>query len=225
MVCQCAVLCRIEGYPGSSSNRPRQVSETIVDRRIAARLRTREALRLFRKTPKAQGYFRKAATVAQSKPDAVAANEVLGKASQFLLRCRRWRNSTRVALAQNPANGDARIVLLSLLANRLDPQSLQETSRILDEEATKRAIDSAHLNRLRAIVLLRQGKPQDLEAAIKLLQLNVSPNHEEKVFLARLYEQSGQIELARELFQQLARSPMRHRPTRLSFCDFGSSTS
>ncbi len=160
-------------------------------------------------TTKAQQFYRQAATVAQAKPKDASADEVLGKTAQFFLQRAPMLAEfyARRALAQNVANKDARIVLVSLLANRADTESLAEATRILNEDATKKSIDPATQSRFRALLLARQGKPEDREVAIKSLQQIVSPSREDKLLLSRLYEQSGQIEPAFELLQQLARSP------------------
>ncbi len=112
----------------------------------------------------------------------------------------------RRALARDPANSVANTVLLTLLINRTDSDSLQEAQRLL-AQTKKGSIDPALEVRMRAILLSRQGQPQNLDAAIQLLRQSPSQGREDKLLLASIYEQSSQITPALELFQQLVRSP------------------
>jgi exosortase len=159
-------------------------------------------------TSRAQVLFQRAASVAEANTKPTSASDVLGRTAQFYysrvpalaeLYARR-------SLALNPANSDAKLVLLLLLANRTDDASLQEAMRLVDEKSTKSALDPALDVRIRAALLARRGKAQDLDAAIEMLQRSLSQSREDKLLLARLYEQTGQVPPALDLLQQLTRS-------------------
>ena len=110
-------------------------------------------------------------------------------------------------MAQDPANPDAKLVLLNVFANRTDAQSAEEGLRLLDESKTKALIDPAIELRYRAAFLSRRGRPDDINAAIDLLRRSNSQSREDKLLLARMYEQSGQMPPALDLLQQLVRAP------------------
>lgn len=158
---------------------------------------------------RAQYQFQQATTAAHADPKAPGAVEALGRAAQFYLpRVPALAEAyARAALAQSPANSDARLVLIYLLVNRSDKASAKEALQLLDDPATKNSIDSALEIRLRAASLAQSGESRDLESAIELLQRSISQSREDKLLLARLYEQSGQIPPALELLEQLVRSP------------------
>jgi len=160
-------------------------------------------------TSRAQFFYERATSAAQADPKAPGAAESLGRAAQFYLpRAPGLAESyARAALAQNPANNDARIALIYLLVSRSDKKSIDEALRLLDDRATKGTIDPALELRLRAASLAERGQAQDIEAAIDLLQRAISQSREDKLLLARLYERSGQIAPALELLEQLVRSP------------------
>ena len=84
-------------------------------------------------------------------------------------------------MAKNSANGEAKLILLSSLVNREDNKGLQEATELLDQDSTKKSIDPNVESRLRAVVLFRKGKPEDLEAAIKLLQQSAAQKRKDKL--------------------------------------------
>ena len=141
----------------------------------------------------AQFYYSQAATLLEANPKAAGASRVLGRVARFYLPRVPALGELYAhrALAQDPANPDAKLVLLSVFANRTDAQSAEEGLRLLDESKTKALIDPAIELRYRAAFLSRRGRPDDINAAIDVLRRSNSQSREDKLLLARMYEQVG----------------------------------
>src|SRR5262249_13633633 len=88
-----------------------------------------------------------------------------------------------------------------------DAKSAAEGLKLLDESKTKGLVDPATEARYRAAFLSRRGNPGDMDAAIDSVRRLTSQAREDKLLLARLYEQSGQMPPALDLLQQLVRAP------------------
>lgn len=155
----------------------------------------------------AQHYYNVCAARIDADPKTVGGARVLGRLARFYLRSvpSLSEQYARRALAQDAANLDARLSLLFLLANSDRSGSADEALRILDDPKSKQLLDADVVKHYRATFLARRAKPGDLNSAIELLA-GAGISREDKLLLARLYEQSGQAPAALELLQSLVRS-------------------
>jgi exosortase len=158
---------------------------------------------------RAQFYFNHAVSLLEADPKAEGAGRVYGRAARFYLpRVPAFSETyARRALAADPANADARLVLLFALANGTDAKRAAEGLQLLDEGKTKELMDPVAEARYRAAFLSRSGRPEDVTAAIDVLRRSGSQAREDRLLLARLYEQAGQMPAALDLLQQLVRAP------------------
>jgi exosortase len=170
----------------------------------------------------AQLYYNQAATFLEANPKTVGGSRVLGRVARFYLsRVPPLAELfARRALALEPANPDAKLVLVYLLANRTDVASAQEGLRLLDDITTKEVVDPAADLRYRAAFLSRRGKADDVNSAIELLRRSNSQSREDKLLLARMYEKSGQTAPALDLLQQLVRAPNANAAELAEFLQF-----
>jgi exosortase len=177
---------------------------------------------LLKDYPNAQVYYNQAATFLEANPKTAGGSRVLGRVARFyLLRVPPLAELfARRALTLEPANPDAKLVLLYVLANRTDTASAQEGLRLLDQAATKEAIEPAVDLRYRAAFLSRRGGADDVNSAIELLRRSNSQSREDKLLLARLYEKSGQAAPALDLLQQLVRAPNANAAELADFLQF-----
>jgi Flp pilus assembly protein TadD len=157
----------------------------------------------------AQSYYSRAAANIESNPKAAGAGRVLGRAAKFYLPRVASLSETYAhrALEIDPTDTDAKLVLLNLYNNRADAKSAAEGLKLLDEMKGKGLIDPAVETRYRAAFLSRRGTPEDLTAAIDVIRQSGSQSRDDKLLLARLYEQSDQMPPAFDLLQQLVRAP------------------
>lgn len=157
----------------------------------------------------AQFHYSQAAALVEANPKAAGGSRVLGRIARFYLPRvpALGERYAHQALAQDQANPDAKLVLLSVFASRTDARSAEEGLRILDDSKMKALIDPAIELRNRAAFLSRRGRPDDINAAIDVLRRANSQSRDDKLLLARLYEQSGQMPPALDLLQQLVRAP------------------
>jgi exosortase len=171
---------------------------------------------------KAQHFFSQAGAIVEADPKAKGGARVLGRAARFYI-------SRAPVLAElyarrtvdlDPANLDARFVLLNVCVNRTDAQSAEEGIKLLDEGKAKDLLDPALEARYRAFFLARRGRPDDVNAAIDLLRRYTAQAREDKLLLARLYEQAGQTAPSLEVLQQLARSPNANSAELIAFLQF-----
>ncbi len=173
-------------------------------------------------TSRAQPFYQKVAAAAEANPKAPGAGEALGKTALFYVsRVPELANLySRRAIAINPADPTARYVLLNLLSNQQGKESVEEAMRLLDDPATKNALDPSLEARLRATLLVRRGGPGDVDAAIDVLQKSLSQSREDKLMLARVYEKAGRIAPAIEVYEQLIRAPDAQAPEIVEFIRF-----
>jgi exosortase len=157
----------------------------------------------------AQTYYSRATAILESNPKAPGAGRVLGRAAKFYLPRVASLSETyaRRALEIDPTDADARLVLLNLYNTRADANSAAEGLKLLDEMKGKGLIDSAAETRYRAAFLSRRGTPEELSAAIDVVRQSGSQSRDDKLLLARLYEQADQMPPAFDLLQQLVRAP------------------
>ena len=157
----------------------------------------------------AQSYYNQAAAIVEADPKAVDRNRVLGRIALFYLPRVPALAETfaRRVITQDPANADAKLVLLNVLINRADAESADEGLRLLDDRALQTLVDPVNSKRYRAGFLVRRGRPEDVNAAIELLRGSLSHNREDRLLLAQMYEKAGQLPPALELLQELVRSP------------------
>ncbi len=157
----------------------------------------------------AHSHYNKAVALVEADPKAAGANRVLGRAARFYLPRVPVLAETyaRRAIAQDPANPDAKFVLLNVLVNQTDAKSTDEGLRLLDDRDIKALIDPANEARYRAGFLARRGRPEDVNKAIELLRGPLTQGRGDRLLLARLYETSGQLPPALNLLQGLVRAP------------------
>lgn len=157
----------------------------------------------------AQSYYSRAAAIIERSPKTPGAERVLGRAAKFYLPRVASLSETYAhrALEIDPTDAEAKLVLLNLYNNRADAKSAAEGLKLLDEMKGKGLADPAAETRFRAAFLSRRGAQEDLSAAIDVLRQSGSQSRDDKLLLARLYEQSNQIPPAFDLLQQLVRAP------------------
>jgi tetratricopeptide (TPR) repeat protein len=112
----------------------------------------------------------------------------------------------RRALQRAPDHPGARRVLASWLHGRDNPDAQREARELLQSGESTWA-QQASDRRLEAMLLIRRGRPNDVEAARTLLEQLVTDqryaNPDDRLLLSRLHERTGNVAAAEQQLQRL----------------------
>ena len=158
----------------------------------------------------AHEYFGEAIELARTSDDsAAAANVFIGAARLYLQSAPELAaRFAHDALRLQPTNRGAKALLLQALARQNSPVALQEALRVLSELLPGEGSDGdADERRLRAVLLARRHETGDVERAIELVDGIPEKTPDDRLLLAKLYEESGRVGPAFQLLEQLVDSP------------------